>query len=104
MIARSCFQLQDFVKVIAINSLIKTYGEIQDGISNQQSNSAAGLTCHLLLMLFQTMKGTYSSMNQQQSSVNRSGIKYRYAGNQLFVYFLMAVSVYLFICFLTLQL
>ena len=87
LIARQCFQLQDFVKVVAINSLIKTYGEVQDGISSQQTELGARLTCHLLLMLFQTVEGTYPSMNQQQSSLNGSGIKHRYVGHQLFVYF-----------------
>ena len=78
MIARQCFQLQDFVKVVAINSLIKTYGEVQDGMSTIQTELGARLTCHLLLMLFQTVEGTYPNLNQQQSSLNGSGIKHRY--------------------------
>ena len=84
---------------VAIKSLIKTYGEVQEGISTQQTEVGARLTCHLLLMLFQTVEGTYPSMNQQRSSVNGSGIKHRYVKHVLFVYFFCQLSmcIYMFV-------
>ena len=56
LIARQCFQLEHFVMEVAIKSLIITYGEVQEGISSQQTEVGASLTCHLLLMLFQSSR------------------------------------------------
>ena len=84
---------------VAVKSLIKTYGEAQEGISSQQTELGASLTCHLLLMLFQTVEGTYPNINQQQNSLNGSGIKHRYVSHCVLFFFYFFVSCnFLFIC------
>ena len=89
LIARQCFQLEHFVMEVAIKSLITTYGLVQEGISNHQTEVGASLTCHLLLMLFQTVEGTYPNMNQQRNSLNGSGIKHRYVSHCVLCFFLL---------------
>ena len=75
--SRRCFQLQDFVNEVAITSLIKTYGEVKDGQRNQEVEVGARLTCHLLLMLFQTVEGLWPSVTGSRSNRYYS-IKHRY--------------------------
>ena len=77
LIARHCFQLQDFVTHVAITSMIKTYGDVKEGNSNREAEVGARLTCHLLLMLFQTVDGMFPN-NQNRTSSYGSGIRYRY--------------------------
>ncbi|KAJ8669737.1 hypothetical protein QAD02_000996 [Eretmocerus hayati] len=54
LIARHCFSLEDFVRHVALPSLVKAY----EGRGDADTDAEAGarLTCHLLLRLFKTVE------------------------------------------------
>lgn len=54
LVARRCFSLQDFVVHVAIPSLLSA--SPVGGAADQDSESGARLTCHLLLCLFRTLE------------------------------------------------
>ncbi|XP_066905955.1 mediator of RNA polymerase II transcription subunit 12 isoform X3 [Halyomorpha halys] len=53
LVARHCFSLADFVRHVAIPSLLKVYNEGRSDI-DVDAEAGARLTCHLLLRLFKT--------------------------------------------------
>lgn len=58
LIARHCFQVQAFVSHVAIPSLLKAWDEVKEGHSSREAEVGARLSCHLLLMLFQSIEGS----------------------------------------------
>lgn len=54
LIARHCFSLGDFVRHIALPSLVKAGNEVR---GDSEAAAGARLTCHLLLRLFKTVEG-----------------------------------------------
>ena len=57
LIARHCFPLQSFVTNVPISSLLKAWEDVKDSQISRQAELGARLSCHLLLMLFQSLEG-----------------------------------------------
>jgi mediator of RNA polymerase II transcription subunit 12 len=89
LIARHCFLLESFVIHVTIPSLLKAWEEVKEGQSSREAEMGARLSCHLLLMLFQTVdsfmsnSGSNSPMHRNASPYG-SGIKYRYTSCHIF--------------------
>ena len=73
LIARHCFQLQSFFYHVAISSLLKAWEEVKEGQSSREAEVGARLSCHLLLVLFQSVEN--SIPNPSRPSFG-SGIKH----------------------------
>ena len=63
LIARHCFPLQSFVTNVPISSLLKAWEDVKDSQISRQAELGARLSCHLLLMLFQSVEGKYCFNN-----------------------------------------
>ena len=73
LIARHCFPLLTFVTSVPISSLLKAWEDVKVGQISREAKLGARLSCHLLLMLFQSVEGGMASPGRPSYT---SGIKH----------------------------